>query len=131
MRNSFLLAMLLALFAISAPIGSAETVVEKHRARITYYHDGLRTASGVKPRTGITVAAHPKFKFGSKVRIPQLEGKIGDDGFFIVQDRGSAVTSRKASGGKTEVIDVYVSSNKELRRMASTMPRYMDILVYK
>lgn len=104
----------------------------KYRARITYYSDN--TAKVADPntklaRTGITVAAHPKFKFGSRLFIPALTKIYDGDGIFKVQDRGPAVTSRKASRGKTEVIDVYVSSVKDLRKFAYSFPQYMDVYV--
>ncbi len=105
-------------------------------ARITYYTPestyGKRVAwSKVKAaKEGVTIAAHPKLPFGTKVLIPELKGVVGD-GTFIVQDRGSAVTSRKASRGKADVIDVFVNSEKRLRKMARTNPKYMKIhIVY-
>lgn len=101
-------------------------------ARITYYtpesSDGKRVAwSKVKAaKEGVTIAAHPKLPFGTKVLIPELKGVVGD-GTFIVQDRGTAVTSRKASRGKTDVIDVFVNSERKLRNITKTKPEYMKI----
>lgn len=92
---------------------------QKVYARITFYHKhqdqfGDRIASNPKGRAqqGITVAAHPKFKFGTKVQIPALKPVLGDDS-FVVQDRGSAVTSRKASKKKAYVFDVYVKARNK------------------
>lgn len=80
---------------------------------------------------GVTVAAHPKYKFGSAVYIPSLKNKIGD-GNFIVQDRGSAVTSKRAAKGKgCYAFDVYVKSHTTLKQMAETMPMWMDVHVYE
>ncbi len=104
-------------------------------ARITYYTpaspDGKRVAwSKVKAaKEGITIAAHPKLPFGTKVEIPELEGVVGNGHTFIVQDRGSAVTSRKASRGKTDVIDVFVNSEQKLRKITRTKPRYMRVRI--
>lgn len=105
-------------------------------ARITYYcasEDGKwkNRVSDQKvkyARYGTTVAACPSVPFGTKVVIPKLRGII-DDGQFVVQDRGSAVTSKKASGGKLPVIDVYVRSREEMRNLARKLPRYMEILI--
>lgn len=100
--------------------------------RVTYYAPertyGKRVAwSKVKAaKEGVTIAAHPKLPFGTKVLIPELKGVVGD-GSFIVQDRGPAVTSRKASRGKTDVIDVFVNSEKRLRAITKTKPEYMKI----
>lgn len=102
---------------------------ETVRARITYYHDKVNTASGVYPQRGVTVAAHPDLEFGATIEIPGLKDRIGD-GMFKVQDRGPAVTARKASRGKTPVIDVYVNSYAEIDRKANSLPMYMDILIH-
>jgi hypothetical protein len=104
------------------------------KCRITYYCGmdkwGSRTAD---PKTkkaikGITVAAHPDFKFGQKIHIPQLKGVIGN-GDFIVQDRGSAVTKKRASKNKTYVFDVFVSSPAEIRKMSRQNPEYMTVYI--
>ena len=85
-------------------------------ARITYY-TGPQTASGKKPIQGVTVAAEKKYKFGHRFYIPDLKNKVGGDGNFIVHDRGPHVQSRKASKGKLPVVDVYVSSNAEVKKL--------------
>ena len=101
---------------------------ERLYCRITYYHPyqdkwGSRVAC---PRTtrakqGITVAAHPSFKFGTRVYIPDLAGKVGD-GHFVVQDRGAWVTKKKASKGKHYVFDVYISTKSSYYRMIRNKP---------
>lgn len=110
---------------------------EKYTARITYYSvgqdkwgDKVACPKTYRAKEGITVAAHPNFKFGTKVHIPKLKGVIGD-GDFIVQDRGSWVTSKKAAKGKAYVFDVYTRSPKERKRHAYNRPMYMDVYVYK
>jgi len=107
----------------------------KVRARITYYcpgedRYGSRVASRdvKKAKTGTTVAAHPDFKFGTRVYIPALQNKIGD-GKFIVQDRGRAVTSKAAARGKAYVFDVYVASNRAVRKMTSNTPEWTDVYI--
>lgn len=104
----------------------------KYKARITYYCDSSKRVADPRTKhatTGITVAAHPKFKFGSNLYIPFLKRVYDGDGIFKVQDRGPAVTARKASQGKTEVIDVYVSSNCELNKFANSFPHYMEVYI--
>ena len=108
---------------------------EKYTARITYYSVGQdkwgdKVACPQTPRAkeGITIAAHPQFKFGTKVHIPQLKDKIGD-GNFIVQDRGGAVTKKKAAKGKAYVFDIFVSNQTKMWKHAYNRPMYMDVYV--
>lgn len=109
----------------------------KHRARITYYtpYEDKWGAQVADPKTkrakeGITIAAHPEFKFGTKIYIPNLKDKVGD-GWFVVQDRGSAVTSKKASNGKAYVFDVFLSTGKKLHNHKTNRKMYMDVYVEK
>ena len=107
-----------------------------YTARITYYSTDGKWGNRVacqrsrRAKEGVTVAAHPNFKFGTKLYIPQLKGKIGD-GNFIVQDRGGAVTSKKASRGRAYVFDVYVTTHSKIRRYAYSQPEYMKVYVVK
>jgi len=107
-----------------------------YTARITYYSTDGKWGNRVacqrskRAKEGVSVAAHPNFKFGTKLYIPQLKGKIGD-GNFIVQDRGSAVTSKKASRGKAYVFDIYVTSHSKIHRFAHSQPEYMKVYVQK
>jgi len=103
-------------------------------ARITYYTagspDGDRVASTSvrKAKEGVTIAAAPKFKFGTVVEIPGLEKALGRK-TFVVQDRGPDVTHRKASRGKCDVIDVFISSKKRMKLLAKTQRPYMKVHV--
>lgn len=107
-----------------------------YTARITYYSTDGKWGNRVacqrskRAKEGVSVAAHPNFKFGTKLYIPQLKGKIGD-GNFIVQDRGGAVTSKKASRGKAYVFDIYVTSHSKIRKYAYSQPEYMKVYVVK
>jgi len=108
---------------------------KKYTARITYYSVGQdkwgdKVACPKTPRAkeGITVAAHHDFKFGTQVFIPELKNKIGN-GKFVIQDRGSAVKSKKAANGKAYVFDVFVRTQKELWRHAYNKPMYMDVYI--
>ena len=111
------------------------TRYKKITCRVTYYTAdkewGTRVAApGVKKAIqGVTVAAHPDFKFGTKISIPRLKG-IMDDGLFIVQDRGSAVTKKTASRGKAYVIDIYLSK-PSLLKYYTKLPAYMDVYIAK
>jgi 3D (Asp-Asp-Asp) domain-containing protein len=107
-----------------------------YTARITYYSTDSKWGNRVacqrskRAKEGVSVAAHPNFKFGTKLYIPQLKGKIGN-GNFIVQDRGGAVTSKKASRGKAYVFDIYVTSHSKIRKHAYSQPEYMKVYVQK
>lgn len=112
---------------------SPKQVIE---ARITFYSAyedkwGSRVAcQETKHATqGVTVAAHPDFDFGTKLIIPELKNVVGDDDVFIVQDRGTAVTKKKASKGEAYVFDVFVRSNKQKNYLAKKLPEYMSVRV--
>ena len=139
-RIAISLALVLSLSCCSVASNSGTTSPDitagrKVRARITYYcpgedRYGSRVASqGVKKaKTGTTVAAHPDFKFGTRVYIPALKNKI-DDGKFIVQDRGRAVTSKKAAHGHAYVFDVFVASNRAIKKMTQHTPEWTDVYI--
>lgn len=107
-----------------------------YNARVTFYSTDGRWGSRVADtktayaKEGITVAAHPDFKFGTKVYIPALKGKFGD-GIFTVQDRGVAVTRKRASRGRTYVFDIYVRSRSKVRVSAQDNTEYMQVYVIK
>lgn len=139
--NSFRLLFILSVFSlVFSLVSCAETkTISKlsHSwitARVTYYipaspyGDRVACQKTKRAKEGVTVAAHPKLPFGTKVEIPELKGIVGD-GHFIVQDRGSAVTKKTASRGKTDVIDVYLNSNQKLIKLAKNKPKYMKVRV--
>ena len=107
-----------------------------YNARVTFYSTDGRWGSRVADKRtahakeGVTVAAHPDFKFGTKVYIPALKDKFGD-GIFTVQDRGSAVTRKRASHGRAYVFDVYVRSRSKVRSSARNSTEYMKVYVIK
>jgi hypothetical protein len=106
---------------------------KKIRARITYYSRERfpqKTASGKVGIIGVTVAAHPDFPFGTKIFIPELKGKIGD-GYFKVQNRGSAVTKKTAAKGKEYVFDVFVLTRGCVERNKTKFPGYMDVYIFE
>lgn len=112
-----------------------QTRYKKITCRVTYYTPDKRWGKLVAdPKVkeaiqGVTVAAHPDFKFGTKISIPRLKG-ILDDGLFLIQDRGSAVTKKTASRGKAYVIDIYLASPKSLK-FYTKLPAYMDVYFAK
>lgn len=114
----------------------SESLYKKIKARITYYYPQKpygKKVSDTKTKVakkGVTVAAHPDFKFGTKIIIPGLKGKIGD-GSFIVQDRGSAVTKKRAAKGKGYVFDVFVDSSHEMRTVQNKASEWMDVYISK
>ena len=110
---------------------------EVYKSRITYYSigedkwgDKVACPKTHRAKEGITVAAHPNFKFGTKVFIPELKGVIGD-GYFTVQDRGSAVTKKRAAKGKAYVFDVFVKNQYRMNKHARNRPMYMDTHIIK
>jgi hypothetical protein len=123
----------MALFSLSQ-LGSAKETTT-YRARVTYYsNDGIwgNRVACQKAKTakeGISVAAHPNFKFGTMLTIPALKGIVGD-GEFVVQDRGPAVTRKVAARGKTYVFDVYVSSFAKIHKLKTQVPDYVDVIVH-
>jgi hypothetical protein len=115
---------------------------QKVYARITAYtnHEdkyGSKVAMSPKMRAkeGITVAAHSDFKFGQKILIPELKGVLNKDGIFEVQDRGSALQSKKASRGKLYVFDVYLNAKsrkhsvKKIREFVSKINPNQEIIL--
>lgn len=101
-------------------------------ARVTYYWSGAggqvgaKTSTGAKAQSGKTLAVDPKvIPYGSKVFIPQM-GKT-----YVAQDTGSAVVSKKASKGKTIVVDVFCSSKSEADKYIKKFPMYMKVIVTK
>jgi adenine specific DNA methylase Mod len=111
-----------------------ESLYKKIKARITYYYPQKPYGKKVSDKKtkiakkGITVAAHPDFKFGTKIIIPDLKGKIGD-GQFSVQDRGSAVTKKRAAKGKGYVFDVFVDNKNEMSIMERRTSEWMDVFI--
>lgn len=115
---------LTALF-LSVCISNADPI----KVRITTYHRGedsytskLKSASGYTLREGISVAADPRlFDYGDWIYIDGV-------GTRQVHDTGSAVISRKASGGKLPVIDVFFHRRKDAEAFANS---HKYALVYR
>ena len=126
--------LLLLLCTVTSCIQSKAEIVREYKARITFYSSDKKWGNRVADtkircaKESITIAAHPDFAFGTKVYIPQLKNKF-DDGIFIVQDRGSAVTKKRASRGKAYVFDVYVSTHGKVKTNAKHNAEYMTIYI--
>lgn len=103
-------------------------------ARITFYgpHEdkyGCKLACGLLAKEGETVAGHSNFPFFTKLSIPEFD-KMLPNNHFLIEDRGSAIQSKRASRGKTYVFDVFLNKrNRELNRFASKMPPYMTVSI--
>jgi len=133
-----LLTSIIAILLASCTATSTEspqlTYTRQHTARVTYYYPQPPYGSKVAcsktkyAKEGITIATHPDFKFGTKLYIPELKNSV-DDGYFIVQDRGPAVTSKRASNGRAYVVDVFVKSRSRLQHLTKTEPAYMKVYV--
>lgn len=109
--------------------------LKEYYARVTYYTPDAKwgtqvsMSSSMRAKTGVTVAAHPDFKYGTKLYIPALKDVYDGDGNFVVQDRGSAVTSKKAARGKGYVFDVFVSAASHMRKFEKLKPMWMKVYV--
>ena len=136
---------LLLLLALSLGLQASNDAVFVHdkttyravRARVTFYHPyqdkwGWQNAcqNTRRSKEGITVAAHPDFKFGTKLIIPALSESLkGNSRVMIVQDRGGDITKKKASNGKTYVFDVFVESRAKYRKLRGTAPEYVIVYI--
>jgi len=132
------------LMLLASPLFAAPSIprefkrVDPIKVRLTFYHNhedayGSRVAMdpSIRAEEGVTVAAHPDFDFGSLIYIPELAGVLGN-GQFIVQDRGSAVKTKKASGGREYVIDVFLNAptyRQAERKMKRFMREYGDYAI--
>jgi hypothetical protein len=135
--NKLLIGVLVALL-VSCVATSTETqqptYTRVHTARITYYYPQPPYGSKVadsrvgSAKEGVTVACHPDFKFGTKIYIPELKNSVGN-GYFTVQDRGPAVTQKRAANGRAYVVDVFVKSRSRLQHLTKTKPSYMKVYV--
>lgn len=138
MIRYFLIACLLGLFFALCDLARGEPEVRKFKARVTYYEPrscpyGNVTSTGRYATEGVTVAVDPKIiPYGSRVRIPEVDGLVGD-GWFLAQDTGSAVKSRKASrrwGSRAPVVDVYVASFDRMTNAEAKVPMFCMVEVH-
>ena len=134
--KKILIFILLAACSLSSLSAKDPQTAAIYKARVTYYSSDPKWGNKVswtkipKAKEGVTIAAHPKFPFGTKVFIPKLTGVVGD-GNFIVQDRGTAVTKKTAANGQKYVFDVYVSNRSTINRLKNKVPMYVDVIVKK
>lgn len=116
------LIILFAVLALFMPSVNAKEVL----ARVTYYWGDSITSTGKKPICGKTLAVDPKIiPYGSKVSIPRLKKE------FISSDTGPDVVKKKASKGKTIVVDVFCSSRAKAQWYIKNFPMYMRIKIDK
>lgn len=105
---------------------AATLSAQEYNARVTYYWMGNITSLGKKPIAGKTIAVDPKLiAYGSKIHIPKMNKT------FVAGDVGPDIISKKASKGKTIVVDIYCSSKKEAQSYIKKYPMYMKIKISK
>ena len=105
---------------------AATLSAQEYNARVTYYWTGHITSLGKKPIAGKTIAVDPKIiPYGSKVEIKEM-GKT-----YTAGDTGEWVVSKKASRGKTIVVDIYCATKQEAQNYIKNHPMYMKIQVSK
>jgi len=105
--------------------------VKKIKVRITGYWPGedewssrYQSSTGTKLRAGRHCAVDPDIiPLWSKIRI--LNGKRE----WVAVDTGTAVKSKKASGGKLPVVDVFAASEKQFNAMR--LPKVAMVEVMK
>src|SRR6266446_1087767 len=96
------------------------------KARVTYYCASEdrrwknKRADGGRIQPCRTAAMSKSVPFGSVIRIPALCPVLGNCD-FVVQDRGGAVESRKASHGLLPIVDIAVQSKKMIHWLAAVM----------
>jgi 3D (Asp-Asp-Asp) domain-containing protein len=114
---------LFAILALFTPVVNAK----EYLARVTYYWTHHNTTStGAKPQAGKTIAVDPKIiPYGSKVFIPKMQKT------YVAMNTGPAVVSKKASRGKTIVVDIYCRTKAEADALIKKYPMYMKIKVEK
>lgn len=137
---------------LSAPVmannpikGAVPKAAEKVtiKARVTYwshreagYFYGRCIASDPK---GIAIEGRTaavdrlKIPYGTRISIPALREHVQHTE-FVAEDTGSAVIAMKAIPRKKRkdvniVIDVYVDSIKKMRKLASEVPQYLDVVL--
>jgi 3D (Asp-Asp-Asp) domain-containing protein len=112
--------------ALSRGFASASSQIV--RVRLTFYSgqddqwgDRVAWDKVSRAKKGRTVAADPAvFPYGTWLHIPGF-------GKMRVEDTGTAVKSRAASGGRDPVIDVYVGEESEVNRLSASLPEYVEV----
>jgi len=105
--------------------------VKKIKVRITGYWPGedewssrYQSSTGTRLRAGRHCAVDPDIiPLWSKIRV------MGAKREWVAVDTGTAVKSKKASGGKLPVIDVFASSEKQFNAMR--LPKVAMVEVIK
>jgi 3D (Asp-Asp-Asp) domain-containing protein len=98
------------------------TAAPYNLARVTVYFPGedswtsrRQSASGIRLTSGHAAVNPAEISYGSRIIIAGW-------GTFTAVDTGTAVKSRKASGGKLPVIDIFCSSKQEAERLCKSRP---------
>lgn len=107
----------------------------KQTVCVTYYWPGSAGQVGNKTSTGKpakhlqTCAVDPKiFPYGTKIYVHEM------DKTFIANDTGAWVKKRvaaKKQGRNLPVIDIFVSSRTEARKMIKKYPKFVTVTIKK
>jgi 3D (Asp-Asp-Asp) domain-containing protein len=83
-----------------------------------------QSSTGATLKPNKSVAVDPNIiPYFSKLYIPNL-------GFRFAHDTGTDVITRKASGGKYPVIDIFFMTEKEAMRFVNNNPKIVKVAVY-
>jgi len=116
---------------ILSPFAQKNDGSKTMEVRVTYYHSGEVGGStlprGGKPKAFKTVAVDPKIiPYGSKIKVPGIENEL------VAEDTGGAVKRRVAArrmGRDVPVIDVFVGSRRNMKKMERTQPHFTKIKI--
>lgn len=121
---------------LAFPVMAAPKPEKRIWARLTFYNPKesggwhVSASHSMRNKQGIGVAAHPDFKFFTRIEIPALNGKLDKDGEFWVIDRGRDVTSKKAAKGKAYVFDIFThKTGREFHRFVRSQPEWAWVYV--
>lgn len=138
---------LLLLFAVCVTVSCKSAKIPKNinttnssstKVRVTFYSKGedkwgdkISSCPKKRAKVGVTAAADPNlFSYGTKILLkhPLIEKYFGDEE-FLVEDTGTDVKKKKASNGKTPVIDLYVERKSRIRFLEQRIPYYLDLKI--
>lgn len=63
------------------------------------------------------------FPYGTEINVPGW-------GICRVEDTGTDVVRRRASGRRLPVLDMYVASKQRMQHCSNVMPEYVEVIVY-
>lgn len=116
----------MALTLCATPMAEAKEQVLK--VRLTYYSGqskwGRKTSTGKMSQHLKTCAVDPKIiPYGSTVKIPSMGLTLK------AVDTGPAVVRKTASRGKLPIVDIFVNSQADIRRLNSKNPNHVTVYI--